>query len=177
MAQVPKIDTPCPLGIDEQRRIDGHCARCDKQVHKLDAMSDSERRALLAKAEGPLCVSYRAPRPQALRRGAGFGIAIAATLVSGGAFASDPPALLPAAAGEQASPVTPAPLLAAPASAPDCEEDGQTWVLIGGVNDPSDAQWVDDSELPELPIREAAALEDAVVALAPTSVVNPVSTR
>lgn len=191
MAQVPKIDTPCPLGVDEQRRLDGHCARCDQHVHRLDAMSDSDRRALLAAADGPICVSYRSgsyrsssyrsssyrsESPRAMKRGAGFGIAIAATLVSGGAFAADPPALLPAATGEQASPVAPAPLLAAPAPSPDCEDEELELIVLGGVSDPRDAQWVDDSELPDLPMRDAATL-DEVAASTDTPTANPIARR
>lgn len=176
MAQVPKIDTPCPLGVDEQRRLDGHCARCDKHVHRLDAMSDSDRRALLAAADGPICVSYRSEHPRAMRRGAGFGLAIAATLVSGGAFASDPPDLLPAATGEQASPVAPAPLLAAPAPSQDCEDEKLERIVLGGVSDPHDAQWVDDSELPDLPMRDAATLDEAA-ASTDASTDNPIARR
>ncbi|MEG3791315.1 hypothetical protein V1318_14390 [Lysobacter sp. CCNWLW3] len=167
MAQVPKIDSPCPLGIDEQRRLDGHCARCDKHVHRLDALSDDERHALLIAADGPICVSYRSERPRASRRGAGFGIAIAASLVSAGAYASDPPLLPPQPAS--ATPVAPTPLLAQ-APAKDCADEVTSIEMIefvGGVSDPRDAHWADDSELPELPMREAAALDDTTAA-APT---------
>ncbi|MBP6749226.1 MAG: hypothetical protein KA144_06270, partial [Xanthomonadaceae bacterium] len=82
MSRFPRIDTPCPLSQDEQRAIDGHCNRCDKQVHQLDALSEDERRALLATATGPICVSYRAPAPRKVGR---FGAAIAATLIGSGA--------------------------------------------------------------------------------------------
>lgn len=183
MAQVPKIDSPCPLGIDEQRRLDGHCGRCDKHVHALDAMSDGERQALLRSAEGSICVSYRTPHRSVSRRGAGFGIAIAATLVSGGAFAADPPSLLPAAASEQATPVSAASPLLEPAPVQNCEEEdpGLEFITVGGVSDPQDAHWVDDSDLPELPMREAAALDDAMAAIDRADAVdrkgNPVSTR
>lgn len=177
MAQVPKIDTPCPLGVDEQRRLDGHCARCDKQVHRLDAMSDGERQALLAAAAGPICVAYRSERPRAMRRGAGFGIAIAATLVSAGAYAADPPTLLTQPAS--ATPVASTPLLAQE-PAKDCDDEATSIELIefvGGVKDPRDAHWVDDSELPELPMREAATLDDATAAVDAATVANPVSAR
>ena len=30
MAIVPRIDTPCPLDLAEQRAIDGHCSRHQK---------------------------------------------------------------------------------------------------------------------------------------------------
>lgn len=168
MALVPKIDQPCPLGVDELRRIDGYCGRCSTQVHALDGLNEAERRALLQAASGPICVSYRVPRPAPTRRGAGFGIAIAATLVSGGAFAADPPALLtPATAEPAVSPFAVAPLL--PEAKPEeCDEASKLdliEVVGGGVSDPRDAQWVDDSELPDLPMRDAADL-DAAPALA-----------
>ena len=43
MACFPKIDQPCPLGIDERERIDGYCARCEKTVHALDALDQAAR--------------------------------------------------------------------------------------------------------------------------------------
>lgn len=172
MAQVPKIDSPCPLGIAEQLRLDGHCGRCGKHVHALDAMDDAERRALLRTAAGPICVSYRSARPGAVRRGAGFGIAIAATLVSGGAFATDPPSLLPPVASEQASPVTAAAPLV-PSEQAGGEDEDERIVFVGGVSDPQDAQWSDDSDLPELPMRQADQLEQAVSAPVSAQVVNP----
>ena len=48
MALVPRIDQSCPLGVDEQRRIAGHCKVCDTTVHALDGMDEAARRALLA---------------------------------------------------------------------------------------------------------------------------------
>ncbi|KRD76933.1 hypothetical protein [Lysobacter sp. Root983] len=163
MALVPKIDQPCPLGIDELRRLNGYCGHCKTQVHALDGLSEAERRALLQAASGPICVSYGVPRPAPARRGAGFGLAIAATLVSGGAFAADPPSLLaPAATEPAATPVAATPLLPA-ADAVECESTELDFVTItgGGVSDPQDAQWVDDSDLPELPMRDAAHLDSA----------------
>ncbi|NUO78271.1 MAG: hypothetical protein HOQ32_19955 [Lysobacter sp.] len=163
MALVPKIDQPCPLGVDELRRLNGYCGHCSTQVHALDDLDEAQRRALLQTAKGPICVSYRRPAPVSARRGAGFGIAIAATLVSGGAFAAEPPNLLaPTAAEPVASPFAVAPLV--PAATPaECEEATKLEfvVIAGGVSDSHDAQWVDDSELPELPMREIADLEAA----------------
>ena len=162
MALVPKIDQPCPLSVDELRRIDGYCGRCSTQVHALDGLNESERRALLQAASGPICVSYRVPRPAPTRRGAGFGIAIAATLVSGGAFAADPPSLLvPATAEPSATPVATAPLLPVEAVV-ECEEASELEFITvtgGGVSDPQDAQWIDDSQLPDLPMRDVAHLD------------------
>ncbi|SFL05050.1 hypothetical protein [Lysobacter sp. cf310] len=168
MALAPKIDQPCPLGIDELRRLNGYCGHCKTQVHALDGLSEAERRTLLQAAFGPICVSYRVPRPAPLRRGAGFGIAIAATLVSGGAFAADPPSLLaPTTIEPSATPVATAPLLPV-AETVECEPTELEFITItGGVSDPRDAEWVDDSELPELPMRDVAGL-DAAPALVQT---------
>lgn len=160
MAPFPRIDQPCPLGIDEQRRIDGHCQRCDTRVHALDGMDLTERRALLAQADGPVCVSYR--RSTRLAHAA----AIAITLVAGSAFAGEDcndaaaAPLLPAVQQSAVSPVSP--LSAVP---PAAEEEMTTidWVVMGGISDPGAAEWVDDSSLPELPVIAADA-EPAPVA-------------
>lgn len=174
MALVPKIDSPCPLGIDELRRLQGYCGHCGTDVHALDSMDEQERKALLRAAAGPICVSYRVPRPVSARRGAGFGIAIAATLVSGGAFAggafsndasaADPPSqLAPATTGPATSPVAMAPLLPSQAATEGEESAELEFITVvgGGVRNPQAAQWIDDSELPELPTRDAASLDAA----------------
>ncbi|KQZ56926.1 MULTISPECIES: hypothetical protein [unclassified Lysobacter] len=170
MALVPKIDSPCPLGIDELRRLQGYCGHCGTNVHALDSMDEQERKALLRAAAGPICVSYRVPRPASARRGAGFGIAIAATLVSGGAFAggapaADPPSLLAPATttGPVTSPVAVAPLLPSQAATEGEKSAELEFVTVvgGGVRNPQDAQWIDDSDLPELPMRDAASPDAA----------------
>lgn len=150
MSRFPLIDSPCPLSQDEQRAIDGHCGRCDKHVHKLDALSEDERRALLAAATGPICVSYRVPAPRKVGR---FGAVIAATLIGTGAATA-------AYAGET-DPTTSG-LPQAPQS------NGPTWaqthvddtlaldddiVFVGGIDDPQDAQFAEDTSLPALPMR------------------------
>ena len=136
MARFPRIDGPCPLGVDEQRRISGHCGRCGHQVHVLDDMDDTARESLLASSAGPMCVSYRIPA----RRLA----AIALTLAAGSAMA-DPPTTQVAHA--DASPVEQATLLPL-----------DQIVMVGGVDEPRSAQWIDDGTLPELPMVERAAL-------------------
>jgi hypothetical protein len=179
MARFPKIDQPCPLGIDEQRRIDGYCSRCEKPVHDLTAFDDDERVAFMRSRTGPLCVSYRVPRAAPARHvGAGLGAALAiSVLVAHPAMATDSP--LPVVAGvdksmqssvEQASAIETA---ATPAS-PKCRDGegdaaiataadangplSEMTITVGGVNDPAQAHFVDDSELPDLPmLREDAA--------------------
>jgi hypothetical protein len=141
MARYPKIDSPCPLGIDEQLRIDGFCKRCDKHVHALDQMSQQQRDQFMRVSNGPLCVSYRMPR-----RIAGLGVAIAVTLVTSGALAGETLLQAPAAAATQ-SPVTAEDVLA--------DEAMLDFIIVGGVNDPQDAGWIEDDTLPELPVRDA----------------------
>ena len=162
MNRFPKIDQPCPLGIDEQKRLDGYCARCEKSVHSLDAMSVAEREALLRSACGPICVSYRAPAP---RRAARFGAAMALAMVVLPAAATE----IPQAGGVSNAPASETPAMPSalsdalhptqvkcrdgdtPASA---ENEGlETITFTGGVSRPGDAEWVDaDDSLPDLPV-------------------------
>lgn len=165
MACFPKIDQPCPLGIDEQKRIDGWCGRCAKTVHSLDGMSGEDRRALLRGADGPICVSYR--RPLARGLGVGLGAALAMS-VSASALAID--GLPTAAAADPAqSSVEKAQssLLGDKAEGSKCDEAEkvaasadamplESVLLTGGVSHPADAEWIDDSDLPDLPMVSAA---------------------
>lgn len=160
----PRIDSPCPLGPEEQRRIDGHCDRCDRHVHRLDGLDEPERRALLAALSGPACISYRVPT----RRLGVSGMAIAATLVTATAFAAPPQA--PDAAQ---SPVVAAPLVpgeealdmifvggiqAADAAVwEDTPAPDRIEVMGGGIQDPAAATRVDAPDLPELPEEIEAA--------------------
>ncbi len=169
MACFPKIDQTCPLGIDEQNRIDGYCGRCAKAVHALDTLGDTERRALLSKADGPICVSYR--RPAARGLGVGLGAALAMS-VSASALAID--VLSSASATEPAQSsidkARPA-LLGEKGDGPKCDEAAKAAaageplplemiVMVGGVSNPAYAEWVDDSDLPDLPMINAPASSD-----------------
>ncbi|KAB8191372.1 hypothetical protein FKV24_007910 [Lysobacter maris] len=140
----PKIDRPCPLSRQEQQGIDGHCDRCGSQVHSLDGLDEAGRRDLLSRQQGPVCVAYRVPS-----RTAGLA-AIALTLVAGTAMAGErsPALTLPAAPSEASSPVEPGEEAIA--------SSGLEFILVGGVDDPRDADWVDDSDLPELPMIDPA---------------------
>ncbi|MES2671549.1 MAG: hypothetical protein V4673_14185 [Pseudomonadota bacterium] len=140
MPSFPRIDSPCPLSAEEQRAIDGHCERCDKHVHALNDMNEAERRALLANATGPICVSYRKAVPRRVGR---IGAAIAATLITTTAYAGDP-----------ASPPVAQPTVAAALQDVQQEEDGflDEIVFVGGVNDPQDASAVLDMSVPALPM-------------------------
>jgi hypothetical protein len=143
MACFPKIDQPCPLGIDAQRRVAGFCNHCSKAVHGLDAMSDAERVAFVRNAQGPICVSYRVRRGVAL----GLGAALAMTVAVPGQ--ADP-----IGTGIQAT-VTAGVASTAPLPPPESEV-----LLMGGVSDPQSAAMIEDADddVPELPIvREARA--------------------
>lgn len=140
MSTLPRIDSPCPLSADEQREIDGHCGRCDRTVHRLDALDASARRALLDDSDGPICVSYRVPAPRRIGR---VGALIAATLITTGAFAAEPPA-------DAAAPPTGSRI------ARETPRDLDP-VLVGAVSDPQDAKAAPDTTRPELPTRDTAA--------------------
>ena len=144
MACFPKIDQPCPLGIDAQRRIAGFCGHCSKAVHGLDAMSDAERIAFVRNAPGPICVSYRVRRGVALGLGAALAISVA---VPGQAD--------PVGTEIQASVAAGVATTAPPPPPPEPQV-----LLMGGVSDPKSVAMVDDEDddVPELPIvHEAGA--------------------
>lgn len=149
MAIVPRIDTPCPLGAAEQRAIDGHCSRCDRDVHRLDALDADARRALFAAADGPLCVSYRAPRRAGL--GATIAVSLVVATASAGVFAADPPTAASAASAE-ATPSTGSRIRH------EAPRDLDGVLVIGAVNDPQDAAAPEDTSVPELP-----AIDDEVL--------------
>lgn len=156
MACFPKIDQPCPLGIDEQRRIAGYCSSCSKAVHSLDGMSDAERIAFVRGAKGPLCVSYRT-----VGRGAALGLGAALALSVPAARAQD---TLPSAPLVQPSPTPPLTGIYGNPSSASQEHvdlsDGKLETItlaLGGVSDPAAVEFVEASDaLPELPlVREA----------------------
>ncbi len=159
MSRFPKIDQPCPLGVDEQKRLDGFCTRCEKHVYTLDTLTIGAREALLRSASGPICVSYRMPAP---RRSARFGAAIALAMVVLPAAATD---VAPAIADPGAETVAPPTALSealhpaqvkchdadAAAPTPDPQVSWET-ITVGGVSHPGDAEWVDaDDSLADLP--------------------------
>lgn len=147
MPSFPRIDSPCPLSAEEQRAIDGHCDRCDKHVHALNEMSEAERRALLANAAGPICVSYRKTMPRRVGR---IGAAIAATLITTTAYAGDPVA---PAAGQ--------PTVAAALQGVEEEVFLEDIVFVGGVNDSQDALAAMDMSVPALPMHTLALVPGA----------------
>ena len=147
MPSFPRIDSPCPLSAEEQRAIDGHCDRCDKHVHALNDLSEAERRALLANASGPICVSYRKAMPRRVGR---IGAAIAATLITTTAYAGDPAA---SSVGQ--------PTVAAALQTVEEDEFLDEIVFVGGVNDSQDALAALDMSVPALPMHTLALVPGA----------------
>lgn len=145
MTRVPRIDSPCPLTMAEQLRIDGHCGRCNKTVHALDGLDDAQRRALFAAAKGAICVSYRAP----LKRAPALGVAMAAMLSASAVMAGqDCAGTKPAFQSVASVPVEQVVNLA---EAGDTLDDFNT-IFVGGIQSAEDAEWIDDGSLPDLPI-------------------------
>jgi hypothetical protein len=152
MAHFPKIDSPCPLSREEQSSLDGHCGRCGKTVHCLDALDDGGREEFLRKAKGPVCVSYRLP----VMLGASLALTAAAPTLA--ADASQPKDRCPIPAQASAATPTQSPIPAGSSSAvttPATPEKVKpieyVSVFMGGVHDPAGAKWVEDTSLPELP--------------------------
>lgn len=134
MACFPTIDQPCPLGIDAQRRIRGHCAHCSKHVQSLDGMDDAARAVYLRAATGPVCVSYRVPRAAIL----GLGAVLVLSSVAPG----------------HADPVGAGVAVAATPAVDAQKKDDEPILMMGGVSDPAaaaDAMDADD-DVPELPV-------------------------
>ncbi len=129
MARVPKIDSPCPLPQQDLADIGSWCTHCATAIHVLDGLDDAGRRSLLAARGEPVCVSYRVRRRIAMTAALAAGLSMGAVMVE------------PVAAGD------------APSTVEASDEGYETIFVIGGaVTDPANATWVDESELPDLPI-------------------------
>lgn len=148
MACFPKIDQPCPLGIDARRRIDGWCGHCARAVYSLDGMDDAGRVAFLRNAKGPLCVTYRVAA-----RGAALGLGAALVLAT------------PIGKAQERDVAPTSPVDAAvmtPASSADGSDMSLDSITVGGVSDPTTVEFIDASDaLPELPIVHEAHGDDA----------------
>ena len=154
MAVFPRIDRPCPLDAAQRRDVAGghcgHCGHCGKTVHDLDGMSDPERVQFMRKANGPVCISYSLTAAALALSMAGPAIA---TDQEGSGKAA-PAAIVTAASPAQDAQATPVPIASEIKSLP---AQAGTELFLGGVENPADAQWIDDdTSLPELPVRKAA---------------------
>jgi len=92
MASAPIIDSPCPFRVSAMPDAGrDHCGHCDRQVHNLDGMSSSQRKAFMASCEGKVCVAYTVHR-SAQRRNLSLGVGLLASLAGSAAMAADNPA-------------------------------------------------------------------------------------
>lgn len=159
MAFFPKIQSPCPYKNQLSAVMDGDfCRMCKRNVVDLTDMTDGERRALLAGCSDEICVSYRW-RP-----------AIAAAALAAAALPT-------AAAAQDLGPAVPdAAAIAASATEIAALDDVSMTIIVGGIKDLANVQYVEDEAdraIPELPV----VYVDAPVeqAAAPAAGTGPVS--
>jgi len=152
MAFFPKIQSPCPYKANLAAVMDGDfCRTCERQVFDLSHMSGDEKRAFLAGCTGEVCISYR------------FSPAIAAAALA---------AAIPAAAAAQdLAPVVPDAAAIAATTAEIAATDEGMQIIVGGIKDPRNVQYVEDPadpNAPELPVvYEEAPAHQAAAAPAP----------
>jgi hypothetical protein len=137
MAKFPRIESPCPLPAEQQRCVAGFCGLCGKSVQRLDDMDDRQRAAWMSQAAGPVCVSYRLPR-QAIA-----GLAVAALFAAAPSIAGEPDAVTKHEA----------PLEDVSDASPDASPLTML-IMVGGIAEPSAAEWIDDTGLSDLPQRQ-----------------------
>ena len=139
MSRFPIIDSPCPFRFASRPQPGrDHCGHCDRQVHNLDGMSNSQREAFMRSCQGKVCVAYTVQRKVA-RRSVSLGIGLAATMIGSTAMA-----------GELISDTsTSAPNT--PVSTSVTDDLGTSTLphieVLGGVVNPGEARWTDESEI------------------------------
>jgi hypothetical protein len=162
MSSFPKIDSPCPLRWNSAPAAGrDFCTQCRRRVHNLDAMSEAQRRALLAGCETDICVSYSVSR----RRLAAAGIGLAAALSFGAAAADVPTDRSPVA--------TPSVIPSEPKA--DCATNDEApleieEIFVGGISSAREAEWVEASNLPDLPLAGPDAFEGEAEFIAPPAI-------
>ena len=139
MARFPKIQSPCPYRSDLAAVMDGDfCRMCERNVFDLTGWSDGERVAFLAGCAEEVCVSYRLPFR---------------TVLAAAAFASA--AAFPGAAAAQDGIDGAALIPAMAAAARDAMAMDEVSIIVGGIRDPANAEFVDveaDGAVPALPV-------------------------
>lgn len=163
MASAPIIDSPCPFRVSAMPDAGrDHCGHCDRQVHNLDGMSSSQRKAFMASCEGKVCVAYTVHR-SAQRRNVSLGAGLLASLAGSAALAQDAPNATPAPSTpidridvrmvESTTILTPEQIAAIPIPGREITlADGTTYtaasvVFLGSVLDAKGARWADESAL------------------------------
>ena len=150
MARYPVIESPCPIaGKGIPAGASEHCTLCDRSVHNLDRMSDTERRDFLGACAGKVCVAYTVKLP-VRRRGLVPAALAAAAIVSLPAAAQGPE--VDANTVPPAGAMSPLP---GNEPLPDCDLLSEI-VMTGGVSRADRAEWLDDGQdaPPELPTIE-----------------------
>ncbi|UVO53284.1 hypothetical protein [Sphingomonas sp. SUN039] len=67
MSWFPAIARPCPVADRLDTVMTGNdCRHCGQTVHNLDGTTEAQRRRLMAKAAGELCVRYSRPLAKAV---------------------------------------------------------------------------------------------------------------
>ena len=136
MARVPVITSPCPLRWNAAPQPGrDFCGQCQRRVHNLDLLDESQRVAFLSGCDSKVCVFYTVHRRQAAPSALGIGLAAAGMLVAGSAAANEWTDETPVK-GEYCDPVI-----------------ETEWVVVGGTNAGRELEWVDEEEArsPEKP--------------------------
>jgi hypothetical protein len=129
LARVPVIESPCPIaGKPLPAGATEHCSLCERTVHNLNRMSETQRREFMRSCSGKVCVAYTVKIP-VRHRGLAAASLAAAALVA-----------LPAAADP-----LPASPLPDQTQLPDCDDLSEV-VVTGGVMHGDQAEWLDDGE-------------------------------
>jgi hypothetical protein len=156
MARVPVVESPCPIsGKLLPAGSSEHCSLCDRTVHNLDLMPESERVAFMRSCAGKVCVAYTV-QVSALRRSSARRKFAPAVAAGAAAFVMLPAAAqTPSDIGPAPSPVGEMSPLPGVADRPLCD-DLDMVVVTGGVLHGDQAEWTDDGKdaPPELPTIE-----------------------
>jgi hypothetical protein len=144
MAFYPRIQMQCPYKSNLASMMEGDmCGICKTQVVDMSAWSDDEGRAFVANRKEATCITYRMPLRPALAAAA---LAVAA--------------LPTMAAAQQASPPPPAEAQA-PADDPESAEIVGVMIVLGGINDPANVEFLSAEELAAVPEAPVAYEDEA----------------
>jgi len=109
------------------------CGQCQRRVHNLDLMSESERYFIDTASTEKVCVSYTVRRTARIPVALGLGLAVVAGVTNAADVATSGPA-------DGSPPVVRS------ADSPYCDMAGWGEIIMGGTQAGKDLQWVDDSE-------------------------------
>jgi hypothetical protein len=143
MAKYPRIDSPCPLTKTEIGKFEnGFCQHCERTVHNLDYMNNSERVEFIRQCKGKVCVSYT------VKTATAAAIALTTVMSSTAVFATD-------ALNKSEQNLPQNPIQTQVATPGKFNTDLElVEIMVGSVSNPKDADWdehADGKDLPELP--------------------------